>query len=82
MNILPTINYPEDLKRLPRADLETLCAEIREFLVESVQRTGGHLSSNLGVVELTVALHYVFGIAIDRDRIAFDVSHQAYVTRS
>jgi len=79
MNILPTIQYPEDLKRLPRADLEKLCVEIREFLVDSVTRSGGHLSSNLGVVELTVALHYVFDIAKDRDRIAFDVSHQAYV---
>jgi len=79
MKILPTIDYPEDLKRLPRADLDALCAEIREFLVESVQKTGGHLSSNLGVVELTVALHYVFDLGPDRDRIAFDVSHQAYV---
>jgi len=79
MNILPTIQYPEDLKRLPRADLENLCAEIRDFLVESVTRSGGHLSSNLGVVELTIALHYVFDIGKDRDRIAFDVSHQAYV---
>lgn len=79
MKILSTINYPEDLKRLPRADLDSLCGEIREFLVESVTRTGGHLSSNLGVVELIVALHYVFDIAADRDRIAFDVSHQAYV---
>jgi len=79
MTILPTIQYPEDLKRLPRADLEQLCEEIRTFLVDSVSRSGGHLSSNLGVVELTVALHYVFDIAKDRDRIAFDVSHQAYV---
>ena len=79
MKILPTIQYPEDLKRLPRADLEQLCEEIREFLVDSVTRSGGHLSSNLGVVELTVALHYVLDIAKDRDRIAFDVSHQAYV---
>jgi len=79
MKILPTIQFPEDLKRLPRADLERLCVEIRDFLVDSVTRSGGHLSSNLGVVELTVALHYVFDIAKDRDRIAFDVSHQAYV---
>jgi len=79
MKLLPTIQYPEDLKRLPRADLERLCGEIRDFLVDSVTRSGGHLSSNLGVVELTVALHYVFDIAKDRDRIAFDVSHQAYV---
>ena len=79
MKILPTIQYPEDLKRLPRADLEQLCEEIREFLVDSVTRSGGHLSSNLGVVELTVALHYVLDIGKDKDRIAFDVSHQAYV---
>ena len=57
MRLLPTIDFPEDLKRLPRADLVQLCAEIREFLIESVSSTGGHLSSNLGVVELTVALH-------------------------
>ncbi|MHC4547435.1 MAG: 1-deoxy-D-xylulose-5-phosphate synthase [Planctomycetota bacterium] len=79
MRILPTIEYPEDLKRLPRADLEGLCDEIRQFLVESVTATGGHLSSNLGVVELSVALHYVFDIGPDRDRLVFDVSHQAYV---
>ena len=79
MKILPTIDYPEDLKRLARADLEGLCAEIREFLVEHVSVSGGHLSSNLGVVELTVALHYIFDIGPDRDRLAFDVSHQAYV---
>jgi len=79
MKILPTIEYPEDLKRLPRAELEGLCSEIREFLVESVTSTGGHLSSNLGVVELSVALHYVYDIGPDADRLAFDVSHQAYV---
>ena len=79
MKILPTIDYPEHLKRLPRADLDLLCAEIREFLIENVTRTGGHLSSNLGAVELTVALHYVFDIAEDKDRLVFDVSHQAYV---
>ena len=79
MKILPTIEYPEDLKRLPRAELEGLCAEIREFLIESVSHTGGHLSSNLGVVELTVALHYIFDIGPDQDRLVFDVSHQAYV---
>ena len=62
MKILPTIDYPEDLKRLPRADLDRLAGEIREFLIESVSSTGGHLSSNLGVVELTLALHYVYDI--------------------
>ncbi len=79
MKLLPTIDYPEDLKRLARADLEPLCAEIREFLIESVSATGGHLGSNLGVVELTVALHYVFDIGPEKDRLVFDVSHQAYV---
>ncbi len=79
MRILPTIDYPEDLKRLPRADLDLLCREIREFLIESVTATGGHLSSNLGVVELTAALHYVFDIGPEKDRLVFDVSHQAYV---
>ncbi|MHC4971393.1 MAG: 1-deoxy-D-xylulose-5-phosphate synthase [Planctomycetota bacterium] len=79
MKILPTIDYPEDLKRLPRADLEGLCEEIREFLVDHVSASGGHLSSNLGVVELTVALHYIFDIGPEKDRLVFDVSHQAYV---
>ncbi len=79
MKILPTIDYPEDLKRLPRADLEGLCEEIREFLVEHVSVSGGHLSSNLGIVELTVALHYIFDIGPEQDRLVFDVSHQAYV---
>jgi len=79
MTLLETIDFPEDLKRLPRADLEALCGEIRRFLIEHVTATGGHLSSNLGVVELTVALHYVFDIGPERDRLVFDVSHQAYV---
>lgn len=79
MKILPTIEYPEDLKRLPRAALEGLCEEIRQFLIDNVTATGGHLSSNLGVVELSTALHYVFDIGPDKDRLAFDVSHQAYV---
>jgi 1-deoxy-D-xylulose-5-phosphate synthase len=79
MRLLDAIEFPEDLKRLPRADLETLCREIREFLVENVTATGGHLSSNLGIVELTVALHYVFDVGPEKDRLVFDVSHQAYV---
>ena len=77
--MLPTVDFPEDLKRLPRADLEGLCREIRDFLIESVTATGGHLSSNLGIVELTVALHYVFDIGPEKDRLVFDVSHQSYV---
>jgi len=79
VRILPTIDFPEDLKRLPRADLDELCREIRDFLIESVTATGGHLSSNLGIVELTVALHYVFDIGPEKDRLVFDVSHQSYV---
>ncbi len=79
MALLETIDFPDDLKRLPRADLLPLCDEIRDFLIEQVTATGGHLSSNLGVVELTVALHYVFDIGPERDRLVFDVSHQAYV---
>jgi 1-deoxy-D-xylulose-5-phosphate synthase len=78
MQLLPTIEYPEDLKRLPRAELDRLCDEMRDFLIESVGTTGGHLSSNLGVVELSVALHYVFDIGPEKDRLVFDVSHQAY----
>jgi 1-deoxy-D-xylulose-5-phosphate synthase len=79
MNLLSNIDYPEDLKRLNRADLDPLCREIREFLIENVTASGGHLSSNLGIVELTVALHYVFDIGEEKDRLVFDVSHQSYV---
>ncbi len=75
--ILDRILSPADLKALSREELPQLCAEIREFLLRSVQQTGGHLGSNLGVVELTVALHYVFDFR--RDRCVFDVSHQGYV---
>ena len=74
--ILPGIDGPEDVKALDRERLPQLCAEVRDFLLESVQRTGGHLGSNLGVVELTTALHRVFDFK--RDRIVWDVSHQAY----
>ena len=74
---LDSIHTPEDLRRLPREALPALSAEIRRFLVESVKESGGHLASNLGVVELTVALHRVF--RSPRDRIIFDVGHQSYV---
>jgi 1-deoxy-D-xylulose-5-phosphate synthase len=74
--LLPGINSPEDLKRLPAKDLPRLCEELRAFLLQSVGSTGGHLGSNLGVVELTVALHRVFDFR--RDRLVWDVSHQAY----
>ncbi|ETK32435.1 1-deoxy-D-xylulose-5-phosphate synthase [Microbispora sp. ATCC PTA-5024] len=77
MGILETIKDPLDVKRLDAAELPRLAAEIRELLVSSVARTGGHLGPNLGVVELTIALHRVFDSP--RDPILFDTGHQAYV---
>ncbi|HUR26913.1 MAG TPA: 1-deoxy-D-xylulose-5-phosphate synthase [Planctomycetota bacterium] len=74
--LLDGVHSPQDLKRLPLADLPQLCAEMRAFLMETVPVTGGHLGSNLGVVELSVALHTVFDLR--RDRCVWDVSHQAY----
>ncbi len=70
------IQDPSFLKKLSINDLEILASEIRKFLIASISKTGGHLSSNLGVVELTIALHYVFDSP--RDKIFFDVGHQAY----
>ena len=77
MAILPRIQAPADVRALGRDDLDRLAAEIRHFLVQSVSRTGGHLGPNLGVVELTIALHRVF--ESPRDTIVFDTGHQAYV---
>lgn len=77
MNILDQIHNPSDLKKLSESQLPQLCREIRSFLVQSVSKTGGHLASNLGVVELTVALHRVYDTS--RDRLLFDVGHQSYV---
>ena len=77
MEILNTINSPEALKELDFQQLETLASEIRAFLIENIGRTGGHLASNLGVVELTIALHRVYDTGCDR--ICFDVGHQSYV---
>ena len=74
--ILPTIDDPADLKQLSIKELETLAAELREFLLETISQTGGHLASNLGAVELTLALHYCFNSP--RDRFIWDVGHQAY----
>ncbi len=74
--VLDTVQTPEDVKRLPKEQLPVLCDEIRRFLVESVSKTGGHLASNLGVVELIVALHRHF--SLPQDRIVYDVGHQAY----
>ncbi len=76
-NILETINSPADVKLLSIAQLTDLAGEIRERLIQSVAKTGGHIGPNLGVVELTVALHYVFDTPTDS--FIFDVSHQAYV---
>jgi len=75
--ILSRIQSPSDLADLSAAELETLCDEIRAFLLDKISKTGGHLSPNLGIVELTVALHRVFDSP--RDRIIWDVGHQAYV---
>ncbi len=77
MSILDRINEPADLKSLSASELASLAAEIREELVTSVPATGGHLASNLGVVELTIALHRVFDSP--RDKIVWDVGHQSYV---
>lgn len=76
MSILDKISSSEDLKKLNIAELESLAGEIREFLIRNVSRQGGHLSSNLGAVELTLALHKVFDVS--GDRIVWDVGHQAY----
>lgn len=75
--ILNKIDSPKDLKALPESEIPALCEEIRSFLVEKVSSNGGHLASNLGVVELSVALHRVFDTP--KDHIIFDVGHQSYV---
>jgi len=74
--LLDRVNLPEDLRALPEADLPKLAEELRRFLIDSVSRTGGHLSAGLGTIELTVALHYVFNTP--DDRLVWDVGHQTY----
>ncbi len=74
--LLKEIESPADLRRLPRQDLGAVAAELRDFVLQTVSQTGGHLGSNLGTVELTVALHYVFNTP--HDRIVWDVGHQTY----
>jgi 1-deoxy-D-xylulose-5-phosphate synthase len=74
--MLNTINDPADLRKLEREALPALADELRQFVIDSVSKTGGHLSSNLGTVELSIALHYVFDTP--RDRIVWDVGHQSY----
>lgn len=76
MEVLNRINLPSDVKKLDASELENLCRELRQFLIQSVSKSGGHLASNLGVVELTVAIHRVFDTAADR--LVFDVGHQSY----
>lgn len=75
-SLLDSINSPDDLRQLDRDQLPQLARELREFLVESVSKTGGHLSSNLGTIELTIALHYVYDTP--DDRLVWDVGHQTY----
>ena len=76
MSILESINSSSDIKSLDESQLQPLCAELREFIIENVSKTGGHLASNLGTVELSVALHRVYDS--QKDRIVFDVGHQCY----
>lgn len=76
-NILDRVNSPEDLKKLNLKELDILCSEIRGFLLDNISETGGHLASNLGAVELSVALHRVF--CVPEDKIIWDVGHQSYV---
>ena len=74
--MLEKINKPNDIHKIALADFPELAAEIRQFLIRSVSHTGGHLASNLGVVELTLALHNV--LDLPQDKIIWDVGHQAY----
>lgn len=76
MSLLPSIQSPSDLRSLTRPQLGQVANELREFVIQSVSKTGGHLSSNLGTVELTIALHYVFNTP--EDRLVWDVGHQTY----
>ena len=76
MKFLKMINSPEDLKKLKISHLKALAEEIRKYIIEIVSKNGGHLAPNLGVVELTLALHYVFNSP--KDKIIWDVGHQCY----
>ena len=74
--LLDKINSPEDLRKLKKDQLPQLCAELRTYLIDTISKTAGHLASGLGVVELAVALHYVFDTP--HDKLVWDVGHQAY----
>ncbi|MGL5507034.1 MAG: 1-deoxy-D-xylulose-5-phosphate synthase N-terminal domain-containing protein, partial [Paraclostridium sp.] len=76
-NYLDKVNSPDDIKKMITSEMDLLAKDIRKFLVRSVSKTGGHLASNLGVVELTLSLHKVFNSPTDK--IIWDVGHQAYV---
>ena len=76
-NLLDKINSPADVKKLSDEQLKQLAAEIRQLLIKVISHTGGHLAPNLGVVELTLALHKVF--TTPQDKLVFDVGHQAYI---
>jgi len=75
--ILEKVNTPEDLRKLTLKEKELLSEEIRKFVIETVSKTGGHLASNLGVVELTIAIHSVFNTP--KDKLIWDVGHQSYI---
>ena len=77
MTVLEQINKPDDIKKLPEDQLNVLAQEIREYLLQSVSQTGGHLASNLGIVEITIALHRYLNLP--EDKLVFDVGHQSYV---
>ena len=77
MNYLNKINSPKDLKKLTLKEKEILSEEIRTYLLETISNNGGHIASNLGVVELTIALHSIFNTP--EDKIVWDVGHQCYV---
>ena len=75
-NFLSQINFPSDLKKISESDLQKVADELREETISAVSETGGHLGASLGVVELTVALHYVFNTP--KDKLIWDVGHQCY----
>jgi 1-deoxy-D-xylulose-5-phosphate synthase len=76
MKYLQNINSPDDLKKLNVDQLETVCSELRDFIIEQLSYNPGHFGSSLGTVELTVALHYLYNTPYDR--LVWDVGHQAY----
>jgi 1-deoxy-D-xylulose-5-phosphate synthase len=77
LGLLQSINSPQDLKKIPSSQIPALAKEVREFLIDKVSKTGGHLGPNLGVVELTIAIHRVFDSP--KDSIIWDTGHQSYV---